>query len=209
LIFNFIDLLVYLKLNRVYNKMGCIYKISCKDENITDCYIGSTINFKQRKKKHKGVCNNKNDKRYNSKLYQFIRENGGWDNWIIEIIEEIETDDTNQLLKKERDYINLNNSSLNTRKIHITEEEKLKAQKEKNNKWKRNNKEVVSEIMKEYRLNNLERLKQKDKDRYIRDSVKINCPICNVEITQHNLERHQKTNKCNDIFISKYLTKTE
>ncbi len=111
--------------------MGYIYKISCKDENITECYIGSTINFKDRKKNHKGRCNNKNDKRYNSKLYKSIRDNGGWGNWIMEIIEEIETDDKNELLKKEQEHLNLNNSSLNTHQyIHLTEEEKLTAKKE-------------------------------------------------------------------------------
>ena len=31
---------------------GCIYKIYCKDENINDCYIGSTKNLKNRIRNH-------------------------------------------------------------------------------------------------------------------------------------------------------------
>jgi hypothetical protein len=58
-----------------------IYKISCKDETIKECYVGHTTNFKQRKIEHKYACCNKNCKSYNSKVYSFIRNNGGFDNW--------------------------------------------------------------------------------------------------------------------------------
>ncbi len=39
-----------------------IYKIVCKDINITDCYIGSSIKFRKRKNLHKSNCNNVNGK---------------------------------------------------------------------------------------------------------------------------------------------------
>ena len=58
---------------------GLIYKLCCKDANITDIYVGSTTNFKQRKKEHKADCHNENNKNYNRPVYKFIRENGG--NW--------------------------------------------------------------------------------------------------------------------------------
>ena len=60
-----------------------IYKICCNDLQIKEIYIGSTCNFTQRKYSHKRVCNNELLKTpcVNSKLYKFIRENGGWDNW--------------------------------------------------------------------------------------------------------------------------------
>ena len=58
-----------------------IYKLCCKDVNITDEYVGGTTNFYGRKGNHKGKCNNSN-----TRVYKFIRENGGWDNWeMIEI----------------------------------------------------------------------------------------------------------------------------
>ena len=63
-----------------------IYKICCNDITITDCYVGHTTNFSQRKSQHKSSCNNENSEQYNSFVYKFIRENGGWDNWnMIEI----------------------------------------------------------------------------------------------------------------------------
>jgi len=209
LIFNFIDLLVYLKLNRVYNKMGCIYKISCKDENITDCYIGSTKDFKERKRHHKIVCNNKNDKddkKYNSKVYKFIRENGGWGNWKMKIIEEIETDDKTELLKKEQEYLNLNNSSLNSVKnIYLTAEGKIE--------WYIKNKEKLNEYHKEYRSKNDDKMKELKKEWYEKNrdkvlekqkkdnkeyqkayrdklKVKVQCPVCNNLYAKNYIKRH-------------------
>ena len=58
-----------------------IYKICCNDETIKECYVGHTTNFKQRKIEHKYACCNENSKSYNSKVYSFIRGNGGFDNW--------------------------------------------------------------------------------------------------------------------------------
>ena len=58
-----------------------IYKICCKEETIKECYVGHTTNFKQRKIEHKYACCNENSKSYNSKVYSFIRDNGGFDNW--------------------------------------------------------------------------------------------------------------------------------
>ena len=64
-----------------------IYCISCRDKTITECYVGSSANFEKRKQYHKDSCKNPNIKGYNCKLYQFIREHGGWDNFEINEIE--------------------------------------------------------------------------------------------------------------------------
>ena len=55
-----------------------IYKIYCKDDTITDIYVGHTTHFIQRKYQHKILSNESNN---NLKIYKTIRENGGWDNW--------------------------------------------------------------------------------------------------------------------------------
>jgi hypothetical protein len=34
-----------------------IYRIVCKDVNVTECYIGQTTNFIKRKSQHKENCN--------------------------------------------------------------------------------------------------------------------------------------------------------
>jgi hypothetical protein len=67
-----------------------IYKIVCNDVSITDFYVGSTSNIRNRKCDHKSNCNNENSKKYNIKIYQTIRENGGWDNWRMVVLEEME-----------------------------------------------------------------------------------------------------------------------
>jgi hypothetical protein len=61
-----------------------IYKITCKDPLITDKYVGHTIDFVKRRKSHKYACN---DDRICIRLYNFIREHGGWDNWTMEIVD--------------------------------------------------------------------------------------------------------------------------
>ena len=66
------------------------YKIVCKDTNIKDCYVGHTTDFTRRKSQHKHLCYAENDKGYNIYVYEFIRENGGWDNWnMVEIEKDV------------------------------------------------------------------------------------------------------------------------
>ena len=60
-----------------------IYKIICKDPNITNTYVGLTIDFKERKRQHTKNCINFKK----GKLYDFIRDNGGWDNWEMLVVE--------------------------------------------------------------------------------------------------------------------------
>ena len=58
-----------------------IYRIVCKNPEVKDCYVGSTTDFKSRKRMHKKCCNYETIKGYNIKVYQFIREHNGWENW--------------------------------------------------------------------------------------------------------------------------------
>ena len=88
-----------------------IYKITCKDETISDVYVGHTTNFVQRKYAHKIYCTNNNN---NCKLYQVIRNNGGWDNWKMEIIDIINCKDIYDAIKKEQEYVVLLKATLNS-----------------------------------------------------------------------------------------------
>jgi hypothetical protein len=64
-----------------------IYKICCDD--LPDfVYVGSTKAFRQRKREHKIKNVIMIIKIINRKLYTTIRENGGWDNWRMVIIDE-------------------------------------------------------------------------------------------------------------------------
>ena len=57
------------------------YRFVCNDPEIKSCYVGHTINFTERKAHHKKVCNGKNYKHHNLKIYETIRDAGGFNNW--------------------------------------------------------------------------------------------------------------------------------
>ena len=65
----------------------CFYKICCKDTNIKEIYIGQTTDFTRRKYSHGHACYNDKRPDYNMRVYKFIRDNGGWDNWDMILIE--------------------------------------------------------------------------------------------------------------------------
>ena len=91
-----------------------IYKITCKDPSITDVYVGHTTNFVQRKQCHKQSCNNEKTPANNCKLYKVIRENGGWENWIMGIVNFFNCHDHYEARKKEQEYFTLLNATLNS-----------------------------------------------------------------------------------------------
>ena len=91
-----------------------IYKIFSTIPNITDLYIGSTAKFTARKSHHKKSTFNKRSKAYHRKLYRFIRENGGWDNFKIEPIETLYVETRGEGLLREQYYIDLYKPTLNT-----------------------------------------------------------------------------------------------
>jgi hypothetical protein len=66
-----------------------IYKI-IDNNNKDEFYIGSTKNLSSRISHHKKNVKNKVGKLYWTKLYLYIRNNGGWDNFTFTKIDEIE-----------------------------------------------------------------------------------------------------------------------
>jgi NADH:ubiquinone oxidoreductase subunit len=172
-----------------YSKL-VIYKIVCKDLHITDLYVGGTTNFIQRKKQHKNRCYNKNSEKYYFKLYETIRENGGWENWTMVIIEECPCDDSYNARKLERYYYEQLNATLNAYKPLITEEEKKQEAKEynKTDKYKESQKKFRDEhreYYKEYEINNKEKIQS-------RKSEKITCN-CGSIISRSSKSAHEKT----------------
>ncbi len=93
---------------------GYIYKLCCKDLTITDIYIGSTRNFARRKARHKSSCNTEKIKEYNYNVYKFIRANGNFQNWDMVLIEKGEFEETIDLHKRERYWIETLGANLNT-----------------------------------------------------------------------------------------------
>jgi hypothetical protein len=87
------------------------YKIFCKDVSITDLYVGHTTNFVQRKSAHKQSCKNLKSQ---LKLYNFIREHGGWTNWQMDIIAHHHCKDHYEARTKEQEYFISYNATLNS-----------------------------------------------------------------------------------------------
>jgi predicted GIY-YIG superfamily endonuclease len=137
-----------------YSK-GLIYTIKCKDETITEEYIGSTTNFNQRKGQHKHSCNNEKSKEYNLKKYQFIRDNGSWNNWNMIMIEEYSCENKRQLEMREEQIRVNRKASLNVIKSFG---EETKEEYRKN--YYEENKEKILEKKKEYYENNKEKIKE-------------------------------------------------
>jgi hypothetical protein len=91
-----------------------IYKITCKDPEIKDVYVGHTTNFVQRKHAHKQSCNNQKSSNYDCKLYNTMREKGGWSNWKMEIINFFNCRDHYEARQKEQEYFVSLNATLNS-----------------------------------------------------------------------------------------------
>jgi len=96
-----------------------IYKIYKPETDYL--YIGSTNKFSSRKSHHKKNTYNKVKKSYHRLIYKTIRDNGGWDEFKIEIIETIECELLLEARQREQYYINLYKPNLNliSSTIHI------------------------------------------------------------------------------------------
>jgi hypothetical protein len=172
-----------------YSKM-VIYKICCKDLNITDIYIGHTCNLIQRRYDHKCKCNKETSKEYSFKVYNFIRNNGGWENWEVIEIEKCPCLDFEEAKKIERYYIETFNASLNSFIPSRTQKEFYENNKEYlatyKREWYEKHKEKVLEQKKEHREKNKEKIKEYKNE-------KIECFSCGAFISRCNMLRHKKS----------------
>lgn len=92
---------------------GAIYKIYCKDETITDYFIGRTTNLKATIATLRGRCNNPNNASYHRKYCEFIRNNGGVNNWSVCILQEYPTDNVHSLVRETQRLLLILKPSLN------------------------------------------------------------------------------------------------
>ena len=164
-------------------KTYIIYEIKCNDANVEFNYVGHTTNFRNRKHKHKSTCNNVNEKTYNLKIYKFIRENGGWENWSMSPLEEYECETPIQAKIQEQYWIDIKQSKLNSVRAHTTTED----EKEKKKKYRIDNKEHISEICKQYKFKNKEAIQERKKQIVVCE--------CGVSITNSHKSRHKKSPK--------------
>jgi hypothetical protein len=93
-------------------RTGYIYKLVKIDGSVPDCYVGSTVNMKKRMKRHQNNCNYP-AKEYYTKVYQFIRDNGGMSEWEMIELEKIEFEEDIELRIKEQEWSDKLGSNLN------------------------------------------------------------------------------------------------
>ena len=160
------------------------YKICCKDVNITDIYIGHITNFIKRKNQHKSDCNNPNSKSYNHYVYQFIRDNRGWENWDMVEIEKYNCNDRLEACKRERYWVEELKATLNKNLPSRTSKEYSK-------EYYIENKAKLIEKQRKYENDN------KDKIKLYKNQICI-CNICNCNYTKQNKSQHEKTQKHQD-----------
>ncbi len=152
-----------------------IYKIVCKDPLITDIYVGSTINYIVRKRNHKTSCNNPINKSYNMRVYQYIRNNGGWENWEFIIIETIFCNNKKEALLLEKKWILELNATLNKQVPTRTDAEYYEVHKDK-----------IKDQVRLYQLHHKEQIKE-----YL-EINKLKIKERHQEYFQKNKERHNE-----------------
>ena len=138
-----------------------IYKIKHnEDYDDNNIYVGSTSNFKNRKNQHKSCCNNEKCREYNFFVYQFIRDNGGWDEWVMIPIEQYSCNSKKELLIRERHHIDILRPTFNIVKPGRTIKEYYEDNKEKVLEYHKQYREENKEYYKQYREENKEYYKQ-------------------------------------------------
>jgi hypothetical protein len=172
-----------------------IYKlVKYDDYDNENIYIGSTTDFVKRKCNHKIGCNNEKSKEYNLKKNQYIRNNGGWNEWNMIEIEKFPCNDGNEARAREEYWRCHFNAQLNTLRAYRTAEQKKTYNKEKNDR----NKDKRLEHYEQNRDKLLEQKKayyEKNKDNILeKNSQQITCE-CGCIITKNNMLEHKKTQK--------------
>lgn len=151
-----------------------IYRIMCKNPQITDCYIGHTTDFTKRKATHKHSCNTPNNKKYNYNIYKFIRQNGNWDNWSMIKLMDFSCNNVYEASKQERICLEQYNATLNTNVPSQSHQEWKKKNYEENKAeileynhiWKENNKVAITEYNRKYYEKNKEKINEKKQKKY-------------------------------------------
>ena len=171
-----------------------IYKIQHEDDESL-LYVGSTTNFTKRKCSHKRNCNNPNGKEFNIKLYQMIRDNGGWDCFRMIQIKEFPCNNKREA-EAEEDRIMME------LKANMNHQRASRSQAE----WYIDNRDKNLEQSKQYYIDNrdkfIERVKQnynENRDKILEQKKqKMTCE-CGCVVNKGDISTHRKTKKHIDL----------
>ena len=199
------------KLPMDYSKC-CIYKIEhVDDESLV--YVGHTTCFDKRKTAHKYNCKKDNNKHYNLKVYQMIRQNGGWDAFKMLEVEKYPCADKREAERRENEVMKELKASMNTNKSFRTQDEITEYKKEYDTNYYESNKHKIQEYNKEYsevhkpkkqeynkeyyelhKEKKKEQVKEYQKNNKLKINEKVKCE-CGCDVMKRYLKRHQATKK--------------
>jgi len=185
-----------------YSKTN-IYKIVCNDLNVKECYVGHTTDMTKRKCGHKTACNNEKDKKQHLKIYKIIRENGGWENWDMVLVEKFPCKDKYEACKREREVLEELDAKMNTFRPYRTQEEYKDIKQQDQKKYNEKHKEERKEYHKQYREENKDILNEKGR-KYRQEhqteiaeiaekrKEKIECKYCSKRLSKGSMYYHIK-----------------
>jgi hypothetical protein len=200
-----------------------IYKIIPNNNELKYCYIGNTTDIMKRTNGHRSSCENINSRAYNRLLYKTIRENGGWNEWSLIVIENFPCNNDIEAREREQFYINELNANLNIIRAFRTEDEKIEQIKkdnrtpeqirEKTKKYYDKNKEMCNEKSKLYYNDNKEYFEKKRKEYYelhkeeLAEKKKIYIVLNKEKIKEQNSEIIEC--QCGTSFVKKSKARHE
>lgn len=163
------------------------YKFVCENPEIKSCYVGHTSHFNRRKAEHKHSCNTEKSSKFYRKIYQIIRDNGGWDNWkMVEINRQICLDKIDAY-KIEQQFIEKLQTDMNMINAYTN-----KADYDK--QYRFDNAEKIATYTKQHYLKNKEHLKNCRFENAEKLKQKLDCE-CGGKFTYKNKSQHLKTLK--------------
>ena len=137
-----------------------IYKIQHKDDD-TLLYVGHTTDFIKRKSNHKKRSTNETEEGYGIKLYQMIRQNGGWNMCNMVVVKVFPCENKRQAESEEDRMMREYKANMNSRHSVLD----LENVKDYKKRYNIENKEYIQEQKKQYRVEHKDEI-QENKRRY-------------------------------------------
>ena len=139
-----------------------IYKIQHieKDDLL---YVGHTTDFTKRKSLHKYNSNNELSRQASLKIYQIVRNNGGWDMFKMLEVKKFPCNDKREALAEEDRVMKELKANMNAIGAVYDVEKHRQTQKKCNIEYKKDHQEELLKYWKEYRVININKINERTK----------------------------------------------